>query len=272
MQRPVRLKPDPQSRPGAGYFALRGFVRFALRADFFALRADFALRLAFFATFWPLFFFVALRFAAFFTGAFAFFFDADGDFAGAFGFAAGLAFAAPAADDPVPAGKSVTAFPDDPKQADQLRFSDPAVWKFGTDAKGASFLELAYDRKKYQQSERGLVFTANIARAVVVAAVGALAMVVHAWWVGGAAIAWALVQLILTFTLRQRTRLGAERAAQWEGVEHFLRDFSELEEAPSGHLVLWERYLVYAVALGVSEELVRGRDDATVLVARGEAA
>ena len=45
---------------------------------------------------------------------------------------------------------------------------------------------------------------------------------------------------------------------QWEGVEHFLRDFSELEDAPSGHLVLWERYLVYAVALGVSEELVRG--------------
>ena len=116
----------------------------------------------------------------------------------------------------------------------------------------------AYDRKKYQQSQRGLVFTANIAMAVLVAAVGALALAVHAWWVGGAAIAWALLQLLLTFTLRQRTKLGADRAAQWEGVEHFLRDFSELEDAPSGHLVLWERYLVYAVALGVSEELVRG--------------
>jgi uncharacterized membrane protein len=94
--------------------------------------------------------------------------------------------------------------------------------------------------------------------AVLVAGVGALAMAVHAWWVGGAAILWALLQVLLTFTLRQRTKLGADRAAQWEGVEHFLRDFSELEDAPSGHLVLWERYLVYAVALGVSEELVRG--------------
>jgi uncharacterized membrane protein len=116
----------------------------------------------------------------------------------------------------------------------------------------------AYDRKKYQQSQRGLVFTANLATATLVAVVGAFAMIVHAWWVGAAAIAWALLQSVLTITLRQRTKLGAERAAQWEGVEHFLRDFSELEDAPSGHLVLWERYLVYAVALGVSEELVRG--------------
>src|SRR6185436_9802656 len=116
----------------------------------------------------------------------------------------------------------------------------------------------AYDRKKYQQSQRGLVFLANLAMATVVAVAGAWAMIVHAWWVGGAAIAWALVQSALTLTLRQRTKLGAERSAQWEGVEHFLRDFSELEDAPSGHLVLWERYLVYAAALGVSEELVRG--------------
>jgi len=116
----------------------------------------------------------------------------------------------------------------------------------------------AYDRKKYQQSHRGMVFTANLLTATVVAAAGAWAMIVHAWWVGGAAVAWALVQSVLTLSLRQRTKLGAERATQWEGVEHFLRDFSELEDAPSGHLVLWERYLVYAVALGVSDELVRG--------------
>ena len=121
-----------------------------------------------------------------------------------------------------------------------------------------SAVDDAYDRKKYQQSQRGLVFTANLATATLVAFVGAFAMVFHAWWVGAAAVAWALLQSLLTITLRQRTKLGAERTAQWEGVEHFLRDFSELEDAPSGHLVLWERYLVYAVALGVSEELVRG--------------
>jgi hypothetical protein len=58
----------------------------------------------------------------------------------------------PASQDSFPAGKSVTPFPDSPKQADQLRVSDPAEWKFGKDAKGESYLELAYDRKKHKSA------------------------------------------------------------------------------------------------------------------------
>ncbi len=58
--------------------------------------------------------------------------------------------------------------------------------------------------------------------------------------------------------LRQRTPAGARRAAQWEAMRRFLRDFSTLDDAPIGHLVLYERYLVYAVALGVADELTRG--------------
>src|SRR5262249_8734247 len=120
----------------------------------------------------------------------------------------------------------------------------------------------AYDRRKYQQAHRGAVCTANLAPATLLAGVGPLAVGVHPWWVGAGAMAAprrrAGLQAVLTVTLGQRTTLGAERAAQWEGVEHFLRDFSELEDARSGHLVLWERSLVYAVALGVSDELVRG--------------
>ena len=41
-------------------------------------------------------------------------------------------------------------------------------------------------------------------------------------------------------------------------MRNYLRDFSQLADAPAGHLVLWERYLVYAVALGVSDDLARG--------------
>ena len=115
----------------------------------------------------------------------------------------------------------------------------------------------AYDAKKYQHGERGMVFAANLGAALVVAGAGGLAFAVRAWWVGAIAVVWALLQAGLTVVLRQRTSAGALRAAQWDGVEHFLRDFSELEDAPPGHLVLWERYLVYAVALGVSARLVQ---------------
>ena len=50
-------------------------------------------------------------------------------------------------------------------------------------------------------------------------------------------------------------RRGRAAITSGSGVRNYLHDFSQLETAPAGHLVLWERYLVYAVALGVSDEL-----------------
>ena len=59
-------------------------------------------------------------------------------------------------------------------------------------------------------------------------------------------------------TLLQRTPAGARRAAEWDGLRNFLKDFSRLDEAVSGDMILYERYLVAAVALGVADELVSG--------------
>jgi hypothetical protein len=58
--------------------------------------------------------------------------------------------------------------------------------------------------------------------------------------------------------LRNRSQAGAEAAAKAAGLKKYLKDFSQLSEAPIGHLILWERFLVFAVAFGVSAELVRG--------------
>src|SRR5688500_15160408 len=65
-----------------------------------------------------------------------------------------VAVAAPAADDKLPdwATKSKLALrPDDPRDAGQLWYSDPAVWKHGKD-NGGGFLELTYDRKTYKST------------------------------------------------------------------------------------------------------------------------
>jgi uncharacterized membrane protein len=98
----------------------------------------------------------------------------------------------------------------------------------------------------------------NIVLVVIVAVAGLAALVLQAWVAGAAALAWAAVQLALTPLLRQRTPAGQRRIHEWIGVRNYLRDFSQLADAPAGHLVLWERYLVYAVALGVSDDLARG--------------
>lgn len=75
------------------------------------------------------------------------------------------------------------------------------------------------------------------------------------WW--GVALAAGLFGLG-TKLLSNRNQASVESAAKAEGLKRYLEDFSRLEDAPVGHLILWERYLVYAVALGVSAELVRG--------------
>ena len=43
--------------------------------------------------------------------------------------------------------------------------------------------------------------------------------------------------------------------AEWAAFRRFLREFSSLEEAPTLAVIVWERYLVYAVALGVADRV-----------------
>jgi len=74
----------------------------------------------------------------------------------------------------------------------------------------------------------------------------------------GACIASAFGLLCVTPLLRQRTPAGGERFAQWSGLKRFLADFSRLDEGVSGDMIIYERYLVAAVALGVSDQLVAG--------------
>ncbi len=76
--------------------------------------------------------------------------------------------------------------------------------------------------------------------------------------VGLIPIANAVLIALATTKLGRRTELGARRAAEWEGLRNYLKDFGNFEEAPVGHLILWERYLVYATALGVADELSKG--------------
>lgn len=45
------------------------------------------------------------------------------------------------------------------------------------------------------------------------------------------------------------------RLARWGAFRRFLRKFSSLPDAPAAAVVIWEKYLVYAVALGVAEEV-----------------
>ncbi len=74
--------------------------------------------------------------------------------------------------------------------------------------------------------------------------------------VGGLAVlAAAVTQSTRTLWVR-RTSAGAMEAARWQAFRRYLTDFSRLQEAPAISLKLWEEFLVYAVALGVAENVL----------------
>jgi len=87
------------------------------------------------------------------------------------------------------------------------------------------------------------------------------------WWIvaryarGLAALAATLAFVGLIVALRLITpRIPAdlrERIARWGAFRRFLRTFSTLDEAPALAVVVWERYLVLATALGVADEVER---------------
>jgi uncharacterized membrane protein len=48
-----------------------------------------------------------------------------------------------------------------------------------------------------------------------------------------------------------------ERIARLRSFRRYLRDFSDLPNAPALAVVIWEQYLVFATALGVADEVER---------------
>ena len=81
------------------------------------------------------------------------------------------------------------------------------------------------------------------------------------WGLGGA-IGWWLVPVaaisLVAALIKIHARLGLEDRARVKRLEAFrtyLKDFSDLPNAPALAVVMWEQYLEWAVALGVADEV-----------------
>jgi len=115
-----------------------------------------------------------------------------------------------------------------------------------------------YDVQGYQARTGCLPWLLHVLVIAVLGLVGAGALGLEAWVGGAAALGTAVLLLLLTPLLRRRTEKGARKLAEVEGLKKFLEDFSLVDDVPVGHLALYERYLVYAVALGVADKLIEG--------------
>lgn len=115
-----------------------------------------------------------------------------------------------------------------------------------------------YDAQQYQAKHGCLPWLLWVVLVLVCGGTAALAFLMTAWVGGGIAAGTTLVILVLGVLIRRRTEKGARKHAEISGLKAFLRDFSLVDDVPVGHLALYERYLVYAVALGVADKLIAG--------------
>ena len=56
-------------------------------------------------------------------------------------------------------------------------------------------------------------------------------------------------------SIKKRTPEGALAYAKWKAFRRFLKNFGRMDEKELPEVVLWEKYLVYAVALGCADKL-----------------
>jgi uncharacterized membrane protein len=115
-----------------------------------------------------------------------------------------------------------------------------------------------YNQQAYQESKGCLPYLVHV-----LLVLGLLGTAVGGGFLGSwipAAVAGVagLVLAPMGGFLRRKTARGARKKAEVAGLKRFLKDFSLVDDVPVGHLALYERYLVYAVALGVADRLIAG--------------
>ena len=137
----------------------------------------------------------------------------------------------------------------------QFRKADPQATKNFVD-QFRTVVELAVEAKGYFEKKRR---AAKIAGWCAVIAAG-LAMLFYGGQEFAPMLASALVAAAFTaVALKSRhfTQKGQQQYDLWQAFRRFLTDFSNLDRAQLPQLILWEHYLVYAVALGVAAEVIR---------------
>lgn len=109
----------------------------------------------------------------------------------------------------------------------------------------------------YLERGRRLPSVLSLSVAGIVVLAGLVALISGAV-LGLVGLASGVAQVALTRRLRRRTATGADRARVWGAVTRTLARVGEIEEAPADSREEWERCLVYAATLEISDDFLEG--------------
>lgn len=66
-----------------------------------------------------------------------------------------------------------------------------------------------------------------------------------------------ILSMIYFLSFIKRTKKGNEHYLKWKAMKKFMEDFGRMDQKELPEIVLWEKYLVYAVSLGCADKLAK---------------
>ena len=119
--------------------------------------------------------------------------------------------------------------------------------KVEKEGQGRGYLDAEADR---------MAFTAAaFAFVAIVAGVGAAVFGRSLMFLAGAAV--GVVLIFVARSVKRRSQEAAELHAQYAALERYLKDFGRLDEKPPDAVVLWEKFLIYAVVFGIADQVTK---------------
>jgi len=115
------------------------------------------------------------------------------------------------------------------------------------EARSRRYLDATADRMAF--------WAAAAAFAAAVAAGAAAILSGWYWYFAGVPLAVALV--FAARAVKRRSAEAAELHAMYRALYRYMKDFGRLQEKPPDAVVLWKRFLVYAVVFGIADEVVK---------------
>lgn len=84
---------------------------------------------------------------------------------------------------------------------------------------------------------------------------GIFSFSVEVWIFGSLMLIGFLISIVYFARLSRRTKQGNEDYRKWMALKKFMIDFGNMDDKDLPAIVLWEKYLVYAVSLGCAKQL-----------------
>ncbi len=92
---------------------------------------------------------------------------------------------------------------------------------------------------------------------IAIFALAILGIVFFQAWLLIALVIVSIIGFIYASTRKRLSQKGENEYVLWKAFEHFLNEFTLMDEKDLPELVMWEQYLVYAAALGVADTVLK---------------